>query len=160
MSPERPRRAPASPWGIALRLLARRDYAAAELRRALSGRGVSPAEVETVLARAAELGYLDDRRYGERLVRALRDSGRAAGPRLVLELRRRGLGDDLVAELTAPGDDGEAETAALRALLARRFAAFNYAAAPAGERRRVVHFLQRRGFSLDRILTELKRTDT
>jgi regulatory protein len=51
------------------------------------------------------------------------------------------------------------EADALRALVARRFAAFDYAAANDGERRKVVYYLQRRGFPLDRILNELKRTD-
>jgi regulatory protein len=52
------------------------------------------------------------------------------------------------------------EAAALRGLIGRRFPAFDFAAAAERERRRVVAFLQRRGFALDQILTELKRTDS
>ena len=45
----------------------------------------------------------------------------------------------------------------LGALLQRRFPDFNYSSAPAKERRRVVHFLQRRGFSISRIMDQLTR---
>jgi SOS response regulatory protein OraA/RecX len=41
--------------------------------------------------------------------------------------------------------------------LQRRFPDFNYSSAPAKERRRVVHFLQRRGFAIGRIMDQLTR---
>ena len=152
--------APADPWSTALRLLARRDYGTTELQRRLLLQGFPAEAVERVLARVIELGYLDDARYVERLTRALLTAGRAAGPRLVLELRRRGLPEELIeAALAEIRSTGEEETA-LRDLIARRFPTFNYAAADNNARRRVLHFLQRRGFSLDRILNELKRTDS
>ena len=153
-------RAPADPWSTALRLLARRDYGTAELQRRLLAQGFPAEAVEQAIARGIELGYLDDARYVERLTRALLAAGRAAGPRLVLELRRRGLPEELIgAALAEARSTGEEETA-LRDLIARRFPAFNYAAADNHARRRVVHFLQRRGFPLERILNELKRTDS
>ena len=153
-------RGPADPWSTALRLLARRDYGTTELQRRLLLQGFPAEAVERVLARVIELGYLDDARYVERLSRALLAAGRAAGPRLVLELRRRGLPEELIgAALAEASSSGEEETA-LRDLIARRFPAFNYAAADSNARRRVVHFLQRRGFPLERILNELKRTDS
>jgi len=153
-------RAPADPWSTALRLLARRDHGTAELQRRLLAQGFPAEAVEQAIARGIELGYLDDARYVERLTRALLTAGRAAGPRLVLELRRRGLPEDLIeAALAETRSTGEEETA-LRDLIARRFPAFNYAAADSNARRRVVHFLQRRGFPLERILNELKRTDS
>jgi len=55
------------------------------------------------------------------------------------------------------GSDGENQ--ALRELVARRFPAFDMTSADERERRRVVAYLQRRGFPLNRILNELKRTD-
>ena len=152
--------APADPWGTALRLLARRDYGTAELQRRLLAQDFPAEAVERAIARGIELGYLDDARYVERLTRALLAAGRAAGPRLVVELRRRGLPEEMIgAALAEARSTGEEETA-LRDLIARRFPTFNYAAADNNARRRVVHFLQRRGFSLDRILNELKRTDS
>lgn len=152
-------RSPGDPWATALRLLARRDYGTEELRQRLLTKEFPAEAVEQAIVRGIALGYLDDARYVERLTRALLTTGRAVGPRLTLELRRRGLPDELIrtalAETRASGGEGEA----LRALISRRFPDFDYTAATDRERRRVVLFLQRRGFSLDRILTELKRTD-
>jgi len=141
-----------------LRLLARRDYGTAELGRRLLEKGFAPEAVDRVIARGIELGYLDDARYVESLSRALLDTGRATGPRLVMELRRRGLSEELIATAAACRQEGAVATA-LQALVARRFATFNYAEAAPGERRRVVNFLQRRGFPLDCILNALKRND-
>jgi regulatory protein len=76
-----------------------------------------------------------------------------------MELRRRGLPDELIGTVSAACRESGREEAALHDLVTRRFAAFNYTEADPGERRRVVNFLQRRGFSLDCILNELKRND-
>lgn len=151
---------PTDPWPTVLRLLARRDYGTAELQRRLLAKGFAAAAVDRAVVRATELGYLDDARYIERLTRTLLATGRAAGPRLTQELRRRGLADELIAATATAVHAAGSEETALRDLIARRFAAFDYTAADSKERRRVIHFLQRRGFPLDRILIELKRTDS
>jgi regulatory protein len=150
---------PGDAWAATLRLLTRRDYGTGELRRHLLGKGFPAAAVEVALARGSDLGYLDDARYIERLSRMLVETGRAVGPRLAVELRRRGLPDELIRTTLAETRSAEAEEPALRALIARRFPGFDFLAADDRERRRVVFFLQRRGFPLDRILTELKRND-
>ncbi|TLM65336.1 MAG: regulatory protein RecX [Deltaproteobacteria bacterium] len=152
-------RAGRTPWAAALSLLARRDFGTGELRQRLLAKGFPAEAVEQAIARGRELGYLDDARHADRLARAMLASGRAAGPRLTLELRRRGLPDELVRAAVAEARSSGGEEQALRDLVARRFPAFDYAAADDRERRRVVHFLQRRGFPLDHILNELKRTD-
>jgi regulatory protein len=158
--PRKPSQGPADPWPTALRLLARRDYGTAELQRRLLAKGFDAAAVDRAVARATGLGYLDDARYVERLTRTLLETGRAAGRRLAQELRRRGLADELIAAATLAVHAAGSEEAALRDLIARRFAAFDYATADSKARQRVIHYLQRRGFPLDRILTELKRTDS
>ena len=160
MPPRKPSQGSTDPWPTVLRLLARRDYGTTELQRRLLAKGFDAAAVDRAVARATELGYLDDARYVERLTRSLLESGRAAGPRLTLELRRRGLPDELLTATATAAHAAESEESALRDLIARRFSSFNYATADNKARRRVIHFLQRRGFALDRILTELKRTDS
>ncbi|MCM2265070.1 MAG: recombination regulator RecX [Desulfuromonadales bacterium] len=147
------------PWASALRSLTRRDYGTAELRQRLLMKGFPGEAVEQTIARCLDLGYLDDARHVERLTRALLTTGRAAGPRLLQELRRRGLPEELIRTAVTEHRAAGREEDALRELIARRFATFDYAAADERERRRVVFFLQRRGFPLDRILIELKRTD-
>ena len=149
----------ADPWAVALRLLTRRDYGSGELRRRLLERGFPAEAAEQAIARATTLGYLDDGRYVENLSRSLVSAGRAAGPRLALELRRRELPDELIRAAVAESREDGREDQALRDLISRRFAAFSMASANERERHRVISFLQRRGFPLDRILNELKRTD-
>ena len=154
-----PRGTAGDPWATALRLLSRRDYSVGELRQRLLAKGFAAAAVEAAVARGSELGYLDDARLIGRVSQALLAQGRAAGPRLAMELRRRGFPREMIetalADLAAGGGDAQA----LRDLIGRRFAAFDFARADERERRRVVTFLQRRGFPLDRILNELKRND-
>lgn len=147
------------PWATALRLLTRRDYGTHELRQRLLQKGFPDEAVEQAIIRCLDLGYLDDARHVERLSKALLTTGRAAGPRLLQELRRRGLPEELIRTTVTENRAAGREEEALRELIARRFATFDYAAADERERRRVVFFLQRRGFPLDRILIELKRTD-
>lgn len=150
---------PPDPWNTALRLLTRRDYGTVELQRRLLEKGFDSEAIDQVVARCRELGYLDDARYAERLTRVLLETGRAAGPRLAMELRRRGLPEELIGKATAESREAGGEEAALHDLVVRRFASFNFVEADPGERRRVVSYLQRRGFPLDCILNELKRTD-
>ena len=148
------------PWAVALRMLARRDYGTNELRQRLQAKGFPAEAVDTVIARGIDLGYLDDARHVEQLSRTLLSTGRATGPRLLQELRRRALPEELISAAVSASRAAGAEDAALRALIARRFPTFDFSAAGERERRRVVSFLQRRGFPLGRILNELKRTDT
>ena len=152
-------RAPGDPWAATLRLLTRRDYGTEELRRRLLDKGFANEAVEAAVARARELGYLDDERYIATLTRSFVGSGRAVGPRLSLELKRRGLPAELIGATVSASRQSGAEEQALRDLIARRFPSFDLAVADERERRRVVNFLQRRGFPLDRILNQLKRTD-
>jgi len=147
------------PWAATLRLLSRRDYSIGELRQRLLAKGFAAEAVDAAVARGIELGYLDDSRLIERVSQTLLTQGRAAGPRLVLELRRRGFPRDLIATAVASACAEGGEDQALRGLIDRRFAAFDFARADERERRRVVTYLQRRGFALERILNELKRTD-
>ncbi len=155
-APEQPRGAA---WAAVLRLLSRRDYSLGELRQRLLAKGFAEDAVAEAVSRGVELGYLDDARLIERVSQALLEQGRAAGPRLAMELRRRGFPRELVDTALATLSAAGGEELSLRELIARRFARFDFASADERERRRVVTFLQRRGFSLDRILNELKRTE-
>lgn len=51
------------PFSAALRLLARRPHAVAEIRRALARKFKNEAEIDAAIARLRELGYLDDRKF-------------------------------------------------------------------------------------------------
>lgn len=140
----------------ALNLLARRDHSSAELSRKLVARGFAVEEIEAVISRLHALAYLDDRRYAEQwAARAVRE-GKAVGARLRMELRRRGIPPEIVeATMAAAGDELD-ERQAIGELLNRRFAGFDPGAATPREKRRLVSWFQRRGFSLPAIFDTLR----
>ena len=139
----------------ALNLLARRDHSSAELSRKLVARGFAVEEIEAVISRLHALAYLDDRRYAEQwAARAVRE-GKAVGARLRLELRRRGIPPEIVEAAMAAGEELD-ERGAVRELLLRRFAGFDPATATQKEKRRLVGWFQRRGFSLSTIFDALR----
>ena len=145
------------PWPTALRLLTGRDYSQSELRRRLLDKGFDEIRVDQALQRCLELGYLDDTRYAVNRATSLMAQGRAVGPRILVDLRQRGISEELAGQALAKAREAFDEEELLTSLVSRRFPDFNYNSASAKERRRVVHFLQRRGFSINRILAQLTR---
>jgi len=132
----------------ALNLLARRDHSVAELKKKLVARGFSAGLVAETLERLTGEGYLDDRRFAERWAESALRNGKGFGVRLLLELQRRGVARDVAAEAVSGAAAEQGEQQLLAGIAAKRFAAFDPAAATLNERRRVYAYLQRRGFSL------------
>ncbi|HXY95497.1 MAG TPA: regulatory protein RecX [Steroidobacteraceae bacterium] len=126
-------------------LLARRDFARAELCQRLDAAGFDARAVAEALAVLAAEGVLDDERYAHNYVNY--HAGRGQGPiRIGADLRARGLAQPLIEAALASGPDWHASAAAARA---RRFGK----SAPADwrEKARQARFLQYRGFSADHI---------
>jgi regulatory protein len=67
----RDKKEPPEPFAVALRLLARRPYSVAELRRALERRFPENPAVAAAIARLRELRYLDDRKFAEQYASSL-----------------------------------------------------------------------------------------
>lgn len=145
------------PWPVALRLLTRCDRSTVELRRKLLERDFDAARVEQTLERCAELGYLDDARYAARRAVGLMNQGRAVGQRILADLRQHGISEDLAGQALEMARAEHDEDQVLDVLVKRRFPGFDYSTAPEREKRRIIHFLQRRGFPLGRILDQLTR---
>ncbi|MFH1026814.1 MAG: regulatory protein RecX, partial [Pseudomonadota bacterium] len=85
-------------YQYALRLLTARDYSLARMRTKLSARGVDEADVETVMQRLQQEGWLDERRYAGRFAESALATGRFYGPRLRMEMRRRGFEAGIISE--------------------------------------------------------------
>lgn len=139
-----------------LRLLTGRDYTVARIRQKLAAREVSEPDAETVINRLQREGWLDDRRYAERFAESALSSGRYFGARLRLEMRRRGFGADVVHEITAPLLAESDEISEVRSAVERRYPGFSYSAASDRDKRRIVGFLQRRGFGFSAIMRALR----
>lgn len=144
----------------ALRLLTARDYSVQSILRKLQQRGYEPQEVQLVVERLLAEGFLDDRRYAERLLAAARESGRFVGYRLRQELLRRGFSVELLEELLR--DDAAEESGhqvqTARQLVARRYPGVEPHLADERERRRIAGFLQRRGYGFATIRELFKRS--
>lgn len=126
-----------------LLILAGRPHSAVELSRKLRQRGHAGEEVEAVVERLRELGYLDDRAFAQSLI-GWRSASRGRRA-MASELAARGVAREVAQEVLG-GLDPEAELEAARKLAARDRA--NPARAAAR--------LRRRGFGEDTIRGVLK----
>lgn len=143
-------------YQYALRLLTGRDYSVARLRQKLSVRSGVGEDLEEVIERLQHEGWLDDRRYAERFAGAALASGRSYGARLRVEMRRKGFTADVVNETLTPLLAESDEITEVRSALERRYPGFSYSAAHDRDKRRVVGFLQRRGFGFSAIMRALR----
>jgi regulatory protein len=129
----------------AIALLGRRDFASRELRERLLKQRFDEVAIAAVLAELARDGILDEARYAQNYVTHHADRGQ--GPvRIVAELRRRGVPDELIEAAIAGGPDWCA--------LARKVCRAKFGPeAPLSwpQRARQARFLQYRGFSSDHI---------
>jgi regulatory protein len=142
-------------YTTALRLLTRRGYAEAELNGRLRDKGYSGEEAAAALTRCRDLGYLDDTHFAQQRALALLRNGRAVGRRARLDLRQRGIDENLAVAAVAAAEAEHPPLELLRQQLARRYPHFDYATADAASRRRVINFFLRRGFDLSLVLTTL-----
>lgn len=145
----------ADSFAVALRILTRRDHSEAELRRKLQERGIGSGDADVAISRMHSLGYLDDRRFARQWAESAIRNGRGFGPRIRLELLRRGVAEAVITDVLASLNEGYGEREVLAELISRKFGGFDYRTATDREKRRVVNFLQRRGFSLSLILDVL-----
>lgn len=139
---------------LALKLLGNREHSRLELARKLRARGYEPDAVETILARLADQGALNEARLAETYI--AERAGKGFGPlRIRAELREKGLTDAAIARfLDAKNDDWPA---LLEQAHARRFGQTPPTdQADYGRRGR---FLEQRGFPTELIRRHLSRKD-
>jgi regulatory protein len=143
----------------ALKILSRRDHSEAELVRKLSLKGFSPESVTAAIEKLRQAGYLDDGRFARVYAESAIRNGRGYGFRLRLELSRRGVDEDTIAEtLERLGAEyGELET--LSGLMAGRFPDFDPLESDDRLKRRVMGYFQRRGFSLAAIVRVMREME-
>jgi regulatory protein len=152
-SPRHPTQPPPVARLVALRLISRRDYTAAELRTTLSARHYPEEEIDQTVDRLIAERVLDDRRVAAtHLRRAATIKGRGR-LRIQRELEARGIDRALIRDLLA-GLSADDETSAIERFLARKRLPARLGHA---DRRRLVQQLLRRGFPADAIAAALRR---
>jgi regulatory protein len=143
-------------YQYALRLLTGRDYTVAKIRHKLVVREVGEQDLEAVVSRLQREGWLSDMRYAERFAESALSSGRYYGVRLRMEMRRRGFSAEVVRDTLAPLLAESDEISEARSAAERRYPGFSYSAASDRDKRRVIGFLQRRGFGFSAIMRALR----
>jgi len=140
---------PVSLKAQAVRLLARREYARADLEQRLLAKGAARDQVAAVLDELSTQGLLSNERFAHALV--AQKSGSYSRRSIRGELKRKGVSGEAIDG--ALGDATIEDEAALLALWQRRFGTM-----PANDREkaRQVRFLQSRGFELSAILKLLR----
>src|SRR5450432_851765 len=78
-----------SMWQFALKALGGRAHSTGELREKLRRRAAKPEDIDDVLTRLKELGYLDDKRFAEAFATSRLTGEKFGRMRVVQDLRRR-----------------------------------------------------------------------
>ncbi len=136
----------------ALRLLSQREHSRAELTRKLASHGTAE-EIAALLERLEEVDLQSDARFAESYVRSRQ--ARYGSRRIALDLKQRGVSDELIATALDSGSEGS-DQARARDVWEKKFGT---APVDAREWAKQARFLQGRGFGADVIHRILKDRD-
>ncbi|WP_455206302.1 regulatory protein RecX [Kaarinaea lacus] len=126
----------------AMRLLTRREHSSQELKQKLQRKGFDASLVEKISDDLRKEGLLSDARFAESYMRSRCNKG--YGPvRIQLELKQRGVGEEIIAATIIDDDSEWFELA--RRVREKRFG--NALPGSATERMKQQRFLQYRGFN-------------
>jgi regulatory protein len=142
-------------YEIAVRALARRARSTGELRALLQKRKADAKDIEGVLARLREHGYLDDARFARNFVAARLENQRQGSRRVRRDLAARRVHPELVQQAVRAGYEGVDEQKLLRDYLRRKLRLTRPPAKSSGVAslyRRLLHA----GFASDTIVKELR----
>jgi len=143
-------------WNAAVKWLAVRARTTHEVRKALERAGYAIEEINAVIARLTAARYLDDADFARTWVSTRAQRGAAGPVRLARELRAKGIPDgEIVAALRGLNEEWDSAAAAGEAARRKLKALEGLPADTA--RRRLLAYLERRGFSRDLVLTTCRR---
>lgn len=131
---------------VALRFLRIRLYSRAELTLHLRRRGFPPQTVTSVINMLEQQGVLDDLRFARSWIAGIMARRPAWGKRLEAELRSRGVAREVITQALEEALSNASEVELAREVALRRLRAY-HRFPPEVRGRRLISFLQRRGFS-------------
>lgn len=140
---------------VSMHALTRRGVSVGELRATLLSRELPEHIVEHELERLQRVGLLDDAALAEMLVRTLRERKKLGRTALAAELGRRRLDSAAIAAALDETDPGEELAAAIE--LARQRARQLQSLPPEVAQRRLIGFLQRRGYGGSTVTTAVQQ---
>ena len=105
----------------ALRLLGARAMSFSELSGKLLRRAARPEDIDPLLGKLAEYGYIDDRRFAESYASARRDNEGFGRGRVLRDLRSRKVAPALAEKAVQQAYEGTDEDQLIEQFLARKF---------------------------------------
>ena len=106
---------------VALRALGSRAHSSGELREKLSRRAQSPEDVDAVLAKLKESGYLNDQRYAENYAAARLENQGLGKMRVLRDLRQRRVTPKLAEQVTDKTYEKTDEAKLIEEFLRRKY---------------------------------------
>lgn len=146
-------------WRKSCDLLNRRMYSSGEIRDRLFRKGFSETSIQFAIQKLLKNDYLNDEEFatvfvGEKL--RLKQWGFF---RIKMELKKRWITDEIIEKIFSDIEDLKGiETENLSNLISK--SALKYDLTDVKEKQRIIHWLQRRGYSINLILENLKGFDT
>ena len=108
-------------WEYALRALGGRAHSVAELREKLRRRADRQDDVDKVLARLKQSGYLDDRRFAQSFAASRLESQGFGRSRVLRDLRGKRVAPAVAEQAVKAAYSGVDETGLIQAYLARKY---------------------------------------
>ncbi|MDR5695233.1 MAG: RecX family transcriptional regulator [Armatimonadota bacterium] len=131
---------------VALRLLRIRLYSRAEMTLHLKRRGFPPQIVTNVIRMLEQQGVLNDLQFAKTWITGVMARRPAWQKRLEAELRAKGVVKEVIAQALDEALSGTTEVEVAREVALRRLRAY-HRFPPEVQQRRLISFLQRRGFT-------------
>lgn len=141
---------------VALRFLTTRSRSEKELVDRLKKKEFSGEIIRQVVAKCYEWKYLDDESFARGRARMLMRSGKAAGPKVKFDLKHLGVDAETIEAVIEEVAAEFPEKDSCLEIMERRFASFRYEKADQKERRRVINYFLRRGFSYSTVADAVK----
>jgi regulatory protein len=142
----------------AYRLLALRAHSEKELRAKLREGGFAEGMIAGVVEKCRGLGYLDDGKFARQRARELAVNHLAGDRRIAVDLRERGIAEELSREAIAAVREELGEEEALDQLLRKRSKGMAIAALDGRGRARLARGLMGKGFPASLIFRKLNAT--
>jgi regulatory protein len=144
-----------NPYSTALRMLARRAYSVAELRRALERKFPNGPAIDEAIARLRTLGYLNDKRFAEHYAASLARNRSFGRFRVRRELKSKLVDYRHIETAIAQAYDETDERELLARTLDRKIRTLKLPVTPA-KLNSLCQSLLRRGFAADAIIKAVR----
>ena len=152
----RDKQGPQDPLNTALRMLARRPYSLAEMRRALEKKFADANQVGNALARLRELHYLDDKKFAEHYASSLARNRAFGRQRIRRELKAKLVDYRQIEPALTQAFEETSEQALLEKTLAKKLRTLRLPLTRA-KLATLCHSLLRRGFRSADILKAVRQ---